>query len=204
MGKSAAAIMTERARVSAWQKRNPERMRAYQRAYYQNNRERLLAQKRVDNKRTYDKYKNDPEWISKKKEAGKRYREKRKTDPVRLDHYRARGRVQQRISRDRLRTKAPEKYAQLLAQSLSRVMRAQRAKRQFAHNAMKDGCVDCGEKDVRVLELDHVRGQKIMGVSAMVSRNMSIERITAEIAKCEVRCANCHRRKTWERRERVG
>jgi hypothetical protein len=55
-------------------------------------------------------------------------------------------------------------------------------------------CVDCGEKDLIVLEFDHVRGEKIMEVRMMIGH--SLERIQTEIAKCEVRCANCHRRKT--------
>lgn len=58
-------------------------------------------------------------------------------------------------------------------------------------------CIDCGEKDPVVLELDHVRGNKIMAVGAMATHGgVSLEKLKEEIAKCEVRCANCHRRKT--------
>lgn len=57
-------------------------------------------------------------------------------------------------------------------------------------------CVDCGESDPIVLEFDHVRGCKIEAVAIMVQKNCSIARIKKEIEKCEVRCANCHRRKT--------
>lgn len=62
----------------------------------------------------------------------------------------------------------------------------------------RSGCVDCGNVDIRVLDFDHVRGTKLTGVSMLVGYR--IERILAEIAKCEVRCANCHRIKTWERK----
>lgn len=56
-------------------------------------------------------------------------------------------------------------------------------------------CVDCGEKDPIVLEFDHVRGIKIDTVCRMVHKN-SMEMIKKEISKCDIRCANCHRRKT--------
>ena len=62
-------------------------------------------------------------------------------------------------------------------------------------------CVDCGETDRAVLEFDHVRGVKVGDVSAMVKAGYPWAKIEAEIAKCDVRCANCHRRVTNRRRE---
>jgi hypothetical protein len=60
-------------------------------------------------------------------------------------------------------------------------------------------CIDCGHSDIRVLEFDHVRGQKMDEISHMLSQKCGWPRIASEIAKCEVRCANCHRIKTNER-----
>lgn len=54
-------------------------------------------------------------------------------------------------------------------------------------------CIDCGEKDPIVLEFDH-RENKEYNVSCMTT--LSLEAIEKEIAKCDIRCANCHRRKT--------
>jgi len=63
-------------------------------------------------------------------------------------------------------------------------------------------CVDCGESDPIVLEFDHVRGEKVKNIADMVNQSYGIETIKNEIRKCEVRCANCHRRKTHERRKK--
>ena len=61
-------------------------------------------------------------------------------------------------------------------------------------------CVDCGETDPVVLEFDHVRGKKSFNVSEMSWLVLTWDALLKEIAKCDVRCANCHRRKTAERR----
>ena len=46
-----------------------------------------------------------------------------------------------------------------------------------------------------VLEFDHINPEeKISNVSDLMK--FSINKVKKEIAKCEVRCANCHRRKT--------
>ena len=56
-------------------------------------------------------------------------------------------------------------------------------------------CVDCGERDIVVLQFDHLR-DKSFDLSLMIAWGASWVRIEAEIAKCVVRCANCHHRKT--------
>jgi hypothetical protein len=61
-------------------------------------------------------------------------------------------------------------------------------------------CVDCGESDPIVLEFDHVRGRKKHNISVMAGQGYSIASIQKEMEKTEVRCANCHRRKTSEER----
>ena len=61
-------------------------------------------------------------------------------------------------------------------------------------------CVDCGEGNPIVLEFDYVRGDKKMCVSDMRNQSYSIKTIQEEIDKCEIRCANCHRIVTHERR----
>jgi hypothetical protein len=60
-------------------------------------------------------------------------------------------------------------------------------------------CVDCGENDPVVLQFDHVRGVKLNDVSRMITGGSSLAQIDAEIAKCDVRCANCHIKVTAQR-----
>lgn len=58
-------------------------------------------------------------------------------------------------------------------------------------------CIDCGEKDILVLEFDHRdRNSKIGDINSIISGSGSLEKVSEEISKCDVRCANCHRRKT--------
>jgi hypothetical protein len=58
-------------------------------------------------------------------------------------------------------------------------------------------CVDCGEADSIVLEFDHLRDKKFSISEGLQSRNW--QSVLDEIAKCEVVCANCHRRRTARR-----
>ena len=56
-------------------------------------------------------------------------------------------------------------------------------------------CIDCGETDPVVLECDHVRGVKLDTVSH-IRQSGSRKKLLTEMDKCEVRCTNCHKRKT--------
>lgn len=74
-------------------------------------------------------------------------------------------------------------------------------KRQYVTNYLNSHpCIDCGEKDIEVLEFDHVKGVKRKAISNLIMQSYSIETLIIEIDKCEVRCANCHRRITKKRR----
>jgi len=56
-------------------------------------------------------------------------------------------------------------------------------------------CIDCGESDTTVLEFDH-RGDKLKEISNLVRGRNSLLEIKEEVKKCDIRCANCHRRRT--------
>jgi hypothetical protein len=56
-------------------------------------------------------------------------------------------------------------------------------------------CVDCGEANPALLDFDHLR-DKTAAIASLVRNRPSWAEVEAEIEKCEVRCANCHVRKT--------
>src|ERR1044072_56263 len=77
---------------------------------------------------------------------------------------------------------------------------ARQVRRELIWNYLSDHpCVDCGESDIVVLEFDHVRGEKFDNIASLVRSLAKIEVIVSEIEKCEVRCANDHRRVTAQR-----
>lgn len=60
---------------------------------------------------------------------------------------------------------------------------------------LESGCIDCGEKDPTCLDFDHC-SNKESNIATMYGRLRTVADIEKEIAKCVVRCANCHRKKT--------
>lgn len=69
--------------------------------------------------------------------------------------------------------------------------------REYINNHLRTHpCVDCGETDIVVLDFDHVRGTKKYNISMMLGHNIDV--LKAEIAKCDIRCANCHRRRHYK------
>lgn len=74
--------------------------------------------------------------------------------------------------------------------------------RRLLWEAKKVPCVDCGVRyPPHVMDLDHGGSEK-NGLVANVVRIWPSERLLAEIAKCDVVCANCHRERTLAPRGR--
>ena len=76
--------------------------------------------------------------------------------------------------------------------------RARMVKQWVADYKTSHGCVDCGySAHPAALDIDHMEGK-----TANVSSLKSIAAIESEIERhaCVVRCANCHRIKSWETR----
>ena len=76
------------------------------------------------------------------------------------------------------------------------------ARRQKIHDyKAARGCAVCGEMDPVVLDLHHRDpSEKYKPVAWMISHQRPFEEIMAEAEKCEVLCANCHRRAHFQLR----
>jgi hypothetical protein len=62
-------------------------------------------------------------------------------------------------------------------------------------------CMHCGESHPGCLDFHHRNpDEKELALAEAVQRSWGIKRITVELAKCDVLCANCHRKHHWEER----
>lgn len=73
--------------------------------------------------------------------------------------------------------------------------------RAIALKYLLTGCVDCEEHDIVVLDFDHTDPKmKSSNISVLLRRAGSEQKFIEEIEKCQVRCANCHRKRTEKQR----
>jgi hypothetical protein len=74
--------------------------------------------------------------------------------------------------------------------------RRRRKHREIRHQVLERPCKDCGVRlPPEVMEFDHVRGEKLFNICQSYGRNsyVSYQMLRDEIAKCDIRCPNCHR-----------
>ncbi len=88
-----------------------------------------------------------------------------------------------------------EQYAKYREKTIARMARYRGRYREITRETKDVPCSDCGIRyPYYVMDLDHVRGKKLLGLSQM--KNYSEKMIREEISKCEVVCSNCHRERT--------
>jgi hypothetical protein len=69
----------------------------------------------------------------------------------------------------------------------------QRCKAQIDRYKAERGCEDCGISDPRVLDLHHRHGEEKVDHVNRLRTRAGWNAILAEMEKCDVLCANCHR-----------
>jgi hypothetical protein len=88
------------------------------------------------------------------------------------------------------------------ARETQRTKAIHRARRQFIQQFKDKPCMDCGQKFPScAMDFDHVRGEKLFSLNCSISR--TIPSILAEMEKCELVCANCHRIRTYTRLQNI-
>jgi hypothetical protein len=71
--------------------------------------------------------------------------------------------------------------------------------KEYVRGLRERPCTDCGvEYEWFVMEFDHARGNKKFNISR--THRMGRFQLEEELKKCDVVCANCHRRRTHLRR----
>lgn len=145
-----------------------------------------------------DRYRQDPEFRA---QAKVKAREWAKNNPDKV-------REQRRKRREWLKEYRPEVWRSRLDKraAVTRKWQAKNKEHQseyqkrrlgerielFKRIKMERGCAHCGMKDWRCLEFHH-RDPSEKEFTLATAKGTTMKRLEAEIAKCEVVCANCHR-----------
>ncbi len=84
-------------------------------------------------------------------------------------------------------------------QVVQAVARRRRVLAQMINDLKSQPCADCNVSyPPYVMDFDHKDpSQKLENVAQLTSRGWSADRIKEEIQKCDVVCANCHRKRTY-------
>lgn len=100
------------------------------------------------------------------------------------------------------RARARKQYADNKEHQLQSIQRGKKARqeraREYILELFKTGCVDCGITDPEVLEWDHLSDKEHL-ISKLLKEGSSKERLDKELVKCDLVCANCHRKRTYKR-----
>ena len=122
-------------------------------------------------------------------------RDRRRVNPER---YRATEKRYYATHREDRRSQRLEKHRRYNATHRKEIRQRRQLAQAYVDAARAGGCVDCGVKHLGVLDSDHVRGVKVNNIATLV-RDGPTPALFAELAKCETRCANCHRIVTAQR-----
>jgi len=108
----------------------------------------------------------------------------------------------QSYCRSCVRTYSQEYYRKNKDAYVARATQHHRKLRVLIQQAKGRPCADCGKSyPYYVMEFDHREGEeKLCNVADLnCHRRVSMRTLMAEIAKCDLVCANCHRERTYRR-----
>jgi hypothetical protein len=184
---SESSISTAPDRGNLWKIKNPERCKEIKRNWYHKNKAKIRESVKLRRKQNLESTR------AKAREYYHKHREKR----VQIARQKRKERPE--VGREYSKRYRKKKGGDYLYQRASVKRQAFRA--ELNKIKLERGCVDCGYKaHAYALDFDHIRGTKKKSVSKCINMKSALE----EIDKCEVRCSNCHRIKTLERRQFRG
>jgi hypothetical protein len=98
---------------------------------------------------------------------------------------------------ERARAARRKHYEANKEQYLRRNAEAKKKKQEYIREARNVPCMDCGGiYPYYVMDFDHRDpSQKMGNISRMLGHSWT--KLKAEIAKCDIVCANCHRHRTY-------
>lgn len=105
---------------------------------------------------------------------------------------------EERDRRANIRGSYAHKKDQYLQRRLKTNDRLRIRNRQYVWDYLKQHpCIECGEDNPVCLEFDHREpDDKCCNISNLVNKLASFKRLDEEIAKCDVLCSNCHKKRT--------
>lgn len=107
----------------------------------------------------------------------------------------------QNICKECSRVRSRQYYNENTSKHLAKIYVQREKNRAKAHQFLLEywkehPCVDCGETHPACLQFDHVKPGKRMAISSMLQQGFSVRCLQKEMSLCEVRCANCHSKRT--------
>jgi hypothetical protein len=119
-----------------------------------------------------------------------------------LSEFTPKGKRRQSYCRSCVSEYFQEYYRKNRAAYVARASNHHRKLREILRGAKSKPCADCGQcYPYYVMDFDHREGEKKVSNVADLNfhRRTSFRKLLAEIAKCDVVCANCHRERTYQR-----
>ena len=98
-----------------------------------------------------------------------------------------------------------EYYSKNKTRCITRTKEGKNAKLKWLADFKKTlKCIKCGESHPACLDFHHRDSSTKIGQIANLVKSWSIKRIKTEISKCDVLCANCHRKHHYEEKQNLG
>lgn len=113
---------------------------------------------------------------------------------------RARYDGKQNICKGCRKTASAKDYQDNSKKYVDRAALQREAMRKIVREAKDHPCMDCGVSyPPYVMDFDHRPDEVKLGNIAELTNQVGRAKLEAEIKKCDVVCANCHRLRTWHR-----